>query len=179
MMFDDFNISKFKDVKYPDDFSLKALGEIRKLQRTPLDVKFANKYDDVFKTFKNLFNNRTRKFPDKLVKDLIAESQPVILKIKNYHNRKRPNELAEYYNIDLSYNDMKSAKTPAFPSGHSARSKLIALVLTDMYPEMQKELMQAAENISKSRILARVHYESDKTMGEKLGESLFNHLKTA
>jgi|TARA_R100001460_G_scaffold78191_1_gene119135 hypothetical protein len=178
-MFDDFNISKFKDVKYPADFSLKALGEIRKLQRTPLDVKFANKYDDIFKTFKNLFNNRTRKFPDKLVKDLIAESQPVILKIKNYHNRKRPNELAEYYNIDLSYNDMKSAKTPAFPSGHSAQSKLIALVLTDMYPEMQKELMQAAQNISKSRILARVHYESDKTMGEKLGESLFNHFKTA
>ena len=178
-MFKDFNTSKFKNVKYPADFSLKALAEIRKLQRTPLDVKFANKYDNVYKTFKDLFNNRTRKFPNKLVQDLITESQPVILEIKNYHDRIRPNELAEYYNIDLPFHYMKSAQTPAYPSGHSAQSMLIASVLTDMYPEMQKELMQAAENISKSRILARVHYESDKTMGEKLGESLFNHLKTA
>ena len=178
-MFDDFNISKYKDVSYPSDFSLKALGEIKKLQRTPVDSNFENNYDNVYKTFKNLFNNRTRKFPDKLVQDLITESQPVILKIKDYHNRKRPNELAKVYNIDLSYHDMKSAKTPAFPSGHSAQSMLVALVLTDLYPEMEKELMQAAQNISKSRILARVHYESDKIVGEKLGKSLFNHLKTA
>ena len=72
---------------------------------------------------------------------------------------------------------MDSAQTPAFPSGHSAQSKLIQLALTDIYPHLKNEFKNAAENISNSRIIARVHYESDKNVGEKLGTDLYTHIK--
>jgi len=74
---------------------------------------------------------------------------------------------------------MSSAQTPAFPSGHSAQSKLIALVLSDMYPEMKKEFTDVAAHVSNSRIVARVHYKSDKEIGERLGQDLYNHLNNA
>ena len=74
---------------------------------------------------------------------------------------------------------MKSAQTPAFPSGHSAQGRMIALILGDMFPEMKKEFMDVSNHISKSRIVARVLYKSDKEVGEKLGEDMYNYLKNA
>ena len=178
-MFGDFSIKKYKLIKYPSDISLKTLNEIKSLQTQKLDVAFANKYDDIHASFKRLFVNRKREFPSDLVKDLIGKSKPIIMRIKNYHDRKRPNVLAKNFGINLSYHKMSSAQTPAFPSGHSAQSKLVALVLSDMFPEMKKEFTQVAENVSKSRIVARVHYKSDKDIGEKLGQDMYNYLKNA
>jgi hypothetical protein len=56
---------------------------------------------------------------------------------------------------------------------------MIALILGDMFPEMKKEIMDVSNHISKSRIVARVHYKSDKEVGEKLGEDMYNYLKNA
>jgi len=178
-MFSDFNLEKYKRTTFPPDHSLKTLNEIKQLINKPVDISYSQKYDDVKSSFERLFKNRTRKFPEKLVDDLLEHSRPIILKLKNYHNRKRPNEVAKDFNINLSYNYMKSAQTPAFPSGHSTQSKLIGLVLSDLYPEMRQEFMQTAEHVSQSRIAARVHYESDKKVGESLGESLYQHFKSA
>ncbi len=178
-MFDDFNITKYKHIKYPSARSIKSLNEIKSLQVQKMDVAYADKYDNIHGAFKQLFVNRKRKYPSDLVNTLIAKSKPIILRIKNYHDRPRPNELAKNFGIDLSYHKMSSAQTPAFPSGHSAQSKLIALVLSDMYPEMKREFTDVAAHISKSRIVARVHYKSDKEIGERLGQDLYNHLNNA
>ena len=178
-MFDDFNIKKYKLIKHPTDISLKTLNEIKSLQTQRMDVHYSDKYDDVNKSFKRLFNKRTLKYPEDLVQNLINSSSKVIMKIKNYHDRPRPNELAKKFSISLLYHKMKSAETPSFPSGHSTQGKLIALVLGDMFPEMKKELIDVSTHISKSRIVARVHYKSDKEVGERLGEDMYNYLKTA
>jgi hypothetical protein len=178
-MFKDFNTTKFKHISFPSSNSLKTFSEIKKLQDGPLNPDYANSYDNISTVFKNLFQNRTRKYPKKLVEDLINNSEPVILSIKNYHDRKRPNVVAEQMGMNFRYHKMDSAQTPSFPSGHSAQAKLIALMLSDLYPEMHNQFITAANHISKSRIAARVHYESDKKVGEELGESLYNHLKNA
>ena len=47
-----------------------------------------------------------------------------------------------------------------------------------MFPSMEKEFKKVADNISESRIAGRVHYLSDKIVGEKLGVDLYNHLNT-
>lgn len=177
-MFEDFNINKYKTLKYPNDNSLKALNEIKYLQKKPLDVGFASTYDDISKSFERIFRHRLNNFPQELVKNLIDTSRPVIMKIKNYHNRKRPNVLAGNFGIDLRYFKTKSAQTPAFPSGHSAQGTLISFVLSDMFPSMKNEFKKVADNISESRIAGRVHYLSDKIVGEQLGVDLYNHLNT-
>jgi|TARA_R110000744_G_scaffold232799_4_gene350846 hypothetical protein len=175
-MFGDFSIEKFKRTSYPKDFSLKTLDEIKSLKLIPIDADYANKYDNLTRVFKSLFEKRKRNYPKKIVEDLVENSHDVIMKIKVYHNRPRPNVLAKKLNINLPYHHLDSAQTPAFPSGHSAQAKLVSLVLSDMYPEMQNEFNKLSDHISQSRIVARVHYKSDKIIGEKLGESLYNHL---
>ncbi len=176
-MFENFNIEKYKQVHYPSDNSLKTLNEIKKLKKTPLNTIVPKKYDDIFSVFQNIFSHRPESFPYKIVDKLLSESQSVILKIKNYHNRPRPNVNALNFNMKLEYLKMDSAQTPAFPSGHSAQSRLVALALTKLYPNLKNEFNKAAKNISESRLVARVHYESDKIVGEKLGEDLYTHIK--
>jgi hypothetical protein len=176
-MFDDFNITKYKHKKFPADFSLKTLGEIKQLQSTPVNSFYANKYDNINNVFKKIFENRKRIYPEPLVQELISKSQPLILKLKNYHGRKRPYILSKNYNIDLNYAELKSAKTPSYPSGHSTQAKLVSLVLSDIFPEMKPEFDKAIDHISQSRIVARVHYESDKKFGEELGQALYSHFK--
>ena len=176
-MFEDFNIEKYKQVSYPGDDSLKTLNEIKKLKLKPLNTVLPQKYDNIMNVFQNIFAYRIESFPYKVVEKLLEESEPIILKIKNYHDRPRPNVNAQNFNINLDYLKMSSAQTPAFPSGHSAQSKLVSLALTDIYPHLKNEFDKAAKNISESRIVARVHYESDKTVGEKLGTDLYNHIK--
>lgn len=174
-MFDNFNLQKHKTLQYPSDSSLKTLSEIKTLSNKPLDKSFALKYDNIFNVYKNIFINKQRRFPAELVTKLLEESKKPILKIKQYHNRKRPNVVAKEFGINLPYVKMASAQTPAFPSGHSAQAYLIKEVLSDMFPELTSQFDKAAKNISTSRIMANVHYESDKEAGEKLGLDLYNH----
>lgn len=176
-MFENFNIEKYKQISVPKDNSLRTLGEIKRLKLMPLNKVLPPKYDNILNVFQNIFSYRVESFPYKVVEKLLNESEPIIKKIKNYHNRPRPNVNAKKFKIDLDYLKMKSAQTPAFPSGHSAQSKLVSLALTAMYPHLKKHFETASENISNSRIVARVHYESDKTVGEKLGTDLYNHIK--
>ena len=73
--------------------------------------------------------------------------------------------------------EMDSMKTPAYPSGHSVQGYLIALALSDKYPNKEKQLMKAARNISHSRRVARAHYKSDSLFGEQIGKDMYNHIK--
>ena len=73
-MFSDFNIKKYKIIKYPSDISLQTLNEIKSLQTKRMDVAYSDKYDDINKSFKRLFNNRTREYPEELVNDFSNKS---------------------------------------------------------------------------------------------------------
>ena len=104
---------------------------------------------------------------------LIKESAPVILKLKKYHNRKRPYELDK----NLKGFKMKSMETPSYPSGHSVQGVLIGKVLSDKYPRSRKGFMATAKNISYSRRVARAHYKSDSKVGEEIGNSMYKFIK--
>jgi hypothetical protein len=68
-------------------------------------------------------------------------------------------------------------KTASYPSGHSVQGTLIAKVLGDKYPNVRKAFEKTGENISYSRRVARAHFKSDSKMGEKLGNSMYKHIK--
>ena len=73
--------------------------------------------------------------------------------------------------------EMESMKTPSYPSGHSVQGILIAKVLGNKYPKAKSAFAKTGENISYSRRVARAHYKSDSKMGEKLGNSMYKHIK--
>ena len=171
-MFKDFDISSFKKMKPPVDSGYTTRTEINELKKIPLKKDFVKKYDDIEAAFKKTAKEQGIKdYDKKIAAKLIKDSAPVILELKEHHNRKRPYELDK----NLKAIVLKSMKTPSYPSGHSVQGMLIGNALKMKYGK--SACMQTAKNISYSRRVARAHYKSDSKMGEEIGNSLYTFIK--
>jgi hypothetical protein len=173
-MFKDFDIKPFKKNKPPVDSGYTTRTEMNELKKIPLKKAFVKKYDNIEAAFKKTAEEQGVEDYDKnIAAKLIKDSAPVILELKKYHNRPRPYELDK----KLTAFKMKSMETPSYPSGHSVQGILIAKVLGDKYPKAKSAFVKTGENISYSRRVAHAHYKSDSKMGEKLGNSMYKHIK--
>jgi len=177
-MFKDFDISSFKKMKPPGNNTFDTMQEIKALKKIPIKKEFVKKFDNQEKAFKQTAEREgIKNYDSSIAKKLIEKSAPVILKLKKHFNRPRPKVLAKKMNIKMKDIEMDSMKTPSYPSGHSTQGMLIGLVLSDKHPKSRSAFMQTAKNISDSRNIARAHYKSDSDMGNKLGKSMYNHIK--
>ena len=176
-MFKDFDISSFKKMKPPGDNTFDTSQEVKALKKIPLNKKFVKDYDDIEKAFAKTAKEQGLDYDKEIAANIISKSAPVILKLKKYFDRPRPKVLAKKMNIKIKDIEMESMKTPSYPSGHSAQGILIAKVLGDKYPKAKSAFAKTGKNISYSRNVARAHYKSDSKMGEKLGNSMYKHIK--
>jgi len=136
------------------------------------------KFDNIESAFaKTAKDNNIEDYDKKIPAKLIKASAPIILELKKHFNRPRPKVLAKKMNIKMKDYEMSSMKTASYPSGHSVQGILIAKVLGDKYPKAKSAFAKTGENISYSRRVARAHYKSDSKMGEKLGNSMYKHIK--
>jgi len=169
-MLKNFNVESFKKEKPPKDNSLKTMSEISAIKNIPDDKKFVKMNDDVSKRFNEVVK-------DKDIDVLIKESVPHILKLKKYFNRPRPKDIAKTFGIKLKDIELKSMKTPSYPSGHSTQAYLISDYLKSKHPEKSKKLDKVAKDICYSRNVAKAHYKSDSNFGKKLGLAMSKHIK--
>jgi acid phosphatase (class A) len=116
-------------------------------------------------------------FPEKLVSDIIDGSTYLIMGVKNHYDRLRPNKLAKKLGMDLDFVNLSSARTSSFPSGHATQSHLLAYILSDMFPKHKKSFEKMADDISMSRMMAKVHFPSDIESGEKVAKDLYKQYK--
>ena len=173
-MFEDFKISSFKKLKPPSNSSFDTAQELKELKKIPLNKSFVKKFDNIESAFaKTAKDNNVEDYDKKIAAKLIKDSAPVILELKKFHNRPRPKDLDK----NLPNYEMASMKTPSYPSGHSVQGMLIAKVLGDKHPKAKSAFAKTGENISYSRRVARAHYKSDSKMGDKLGNSMYKHIK--
>tara|TARA_R100000773_G_C4167427_1_gene82595 strand:+ start:31 stop:558 length:528 start_codon:yes stop_codon:yes gene_type:complete len=166
-----FKVDKYLNKKPPSDNSFTTKEEVKELTKIPIREKFVKEKDDIKASFNKIVPE------GKLVQQLINESSPLIMKIKKHFNRPRPKVVAKKIKTKMEDMEMASMKTPSYPSGHSAQGYLIAGVLGDKYPNKKKELNKLAKDISYSRRVARAHYKSDSTFGERIGKDMYNHVK--
>jgi len=176
-MFKDFDISSFKKMKPPGDNTFDTSQEVKALKKIPLNKKFVKDYDNIESAFTKTAKEQGVDYDKKIAAKLIKDSAPLILKLKKHFNRPRPKVLAKKMNIKMKDIEMESMKTPSYPSGHSVQGILIAKVLGNKYPKAKSAFAKTGENISYSRRVARAHYKSDSKMGEKLGNSMYKHIK--
>ena len=170
-MLKDFSIKKYLNKKPPSDNSNTTKQEILELTKIPIRENFVKEMDDGKKVMENIVGK------DPLIGKLINESRPIIMKIKEHHNRPRPKVLAKKMGIKMQDVELKSMKTPSYPSGHSTQAYLMSLALSDKYPNKKNKLMKAARDISYSRRVAHAHYKSDSLFGEQIGKDMYNHIK--
>lgn len=96
-----------------------------------------------------------------LINNLLTDINPLLYKLKYFHQRPRPRQLAPYYKLKLFPFDSNSADSPSFPSGHAFQSKIICEVLGNRYPQIYDFMRKLADDISFSRLFMGLHYQSD------------------
>ena len=176
-IFKNFNTKPFMKRKPPSNNSFDTDQELKQLSKIPMNKRFVTEKDDVEATFKKAAKSAGVEYPSALVKKLMDDSTGPILKLKKHFNRPRPSALAKKKNMRLESVELKSMKTPSYPSGHSAQGVLIGEALADMYPKAATKFRKAGKDISYSRNVARAHYKSDSKFGEDLGKEMYKHYK--
>ena len=136
-------------------------------------AKLVERYDEDFHIdFERIVKEAGHFYPKQWLEELIDESSDIILHIKYKFNRPRPYQLAPVLGVELRYDDTNTAKTPSFPSGHSAQATLIAYVLSELYPELRQELYQVADQVAYSRYIGGLHFSTDLEYGRIIGDWL-------
>jgi len=170
-IFINFPIYEYYNVPYPTKLSLENEKKYLSSLNTNENIDFIKEADNQL----TYFNSELKKLginedvvKNKNLKVLYNNIKPFIFELKFLYDRRRPNEVGVK---DMVF--LKSAQSPAYPSGHSTQSRFISLYLADKYPHKRREILAIGDRIGFSRILARVHYPSDHKFGKKLGTHLY------
>ncbi len=92
-----------------------------------------------------------------------ATSRGVVKQAKNYWNTKRP------YLMDSRVKALIDAHdNPAYPSGHTAGSFVLAYVLSLALPQKRQVFLLQAEKIAQHRVLVGMHYPHDVKAGKEM-----------
>jgi len=99
------------------------------------------------------------------------------LGVKNHYNRVRP--FIENDVGSCTPQDEESLESDgSYPSGHTAIGWMLALVLTDLVPERQSELLKRGYEFGESRVVCRVHWLSDTVAGRLIASATFARLQS-
>jgi acid phosphatase (class A) len=107
---------------------------------------------------------------DALMREVLAESKTVIDAGKNHWQRVRP------YELDPQL--LKGAKESSFgyPSGHSTRATVDALLLAELFPDRRDAILALGRQIGWDRVVLGRHYETDVFAGRVLAQAIVNQL---
>lgn len=64
------------------------------------------------------------------------------------------------------------SKSPSYPSGHTTRVTLDAIVMAAMIPEKQTEIWARANDYAESRVIGGMHYPTDIQAGQRSGTAI-------
>lgn len=96
-----------------------------------------------------------------LVNAIMEDIKPLLIKLKYYFQRPRPNQLAEYYKLKLFPYQSISADSPSFPSGHAFQGRILTEVMGNLYPQTYSFMQKVFQDICYSRVYMGLHYQSD------------------
>ncbi len=144
-------VDNLKGVSGKDQFlnRYKAYDRSLKKSFTDLILKDVEDRDAILSTIGQIFD----------------DTNPLLMKLKYYHQRPRPYQLAQYYKLKLFPYESHSADSPSFPSGHAFQSRLITEVIGNLYPQTYALMQKVFTDICYSRVYMGLHYDSDIDVG--------------
>lgn len=87
---------------------------------------------------------------------------------KQYYNRIRP---FKYYNEDTCNPEQQAelSTNGSYPSGHSSLGWATALILAELNPDRQDEILERGYQMGESRVICGYHFQSDVDAGRITG----------
>ncbi len=109
----------------------------------------------------------TEGFFERVEKDAAAITDTA----KEYWKRPRP------YTLDPSLASGKLEKSFGYPSGHSTEATVLALVLSEIFPDKQDALLAISREIGWHRVEIARHYPTDIYAGRVFAKAIFREMK--
>lgn len=131
---------------------------------------------DPLTIYKHILDKHSIVFPQEEFNTLYAILYPMIVDLKLFFNRPRPNQIAEFYNLSIDVLHTDTHHTPSYPSGHTAYAVLAELLLSEKYPHLASEFHNATQKVMLARIKQGVHFDSDNQASVKLVNKIFDSL---
>lgn len=151
----------------PENTSSITQKELEIVSRATLN-KTSDDYDLIFRMdvdmdgyYIDFLNARKLYYPQRYINLFYDIVEPVVMNTKSYWNRPRPAQLAKLYGIQIERIVTDTIHTASYPSGHTVYSKLVANILSDMYPQFADSFNNIAKTTGIARIKQGVHYPSD------------------
>lgn len=94
---------------------------------------------------------------------------------KKYYLRTRPFELFEEASLTPE-DEVYLRGNGSYPSGHTCFGWAVALVLTEINPERQNEILRYGFEFGQSRVICGVHFQSDVDAGRVMGAAMVARL---
>lgn len=94
---------------------------------------------------------------------------------KNYYNRKRP---FSFFGEDTCLPEQQEelSTNGSFPSGHTSIGWATALVLAELNPDRQNEILKRGYEMGQSRVICGYHFQSDVDAGRLTGSAIVARL---
>ena len=171
------------DVKAPSENDspetkreLEMMTELFKQRNSAVEESVKNHDQETFYGIEAYLMKYNLEYDKKDISELKKAGSGVVRHYKNKFQRPRPYELAKEMNMDFDSMELisDSMKTPAYPSGHSLQSRLIAEYYGKLYPKHKDNLIELADECGYGRVVAGWHYPSDHTMSVKIADKLIN-----
>lgn len=146
--------------------------------RTKDDKKFVYQIDEnIDQFFIRITDKYKLDYPIEYINEFYDIVSPIIMNTKGFWNRPRPSQLAQIYNIHIDIIITDTINTPSYPSGHVVYSSLVASILKNIYPQIDKKLLDdIVLDTAKARVMQGVHYPSDNKASIVFTKKVFNIL---
>jgi acid phosphatase (class A) len=89
---------------------------------------------------------------------------------KNCYKRLRP------YQVDTNLTLGAPEPSPSYPSGHSSRGTVQALLLAELFPEKRAAILEFGREIGWDRVLIGKHFPTDVQAGRVMGRAIVREL---
>ncbi len=157
---------------------LKEMQEIFKNRTAEIEKSVEDHDREVGFAIKKYLKENKLDFKESDVDKIADIGSSIVRHYKNKFERPRPYQLAEAMKMEFKHMPLNSdsMKSPAYPSGHSLQSRLIAEYYAEMYPENKSGIIKAAEQCGMGRVAAGWHYPSDHESGVKLAKEIYKNI---
>jgi hypothetical protein len=126
--------------------------------------------------YKSLLKSKSLEFPQEEFDRLYNILWDIIKDTKIYFNRPRPNQISEFYDIDIPVISTGTHHTPSYPSGHVDYATLAEILLSNLYPDLSTNFKEITDKVKLARIKQGVHFNSDNVAAYNFVYSIFDQL---
>ena len=154
----------------PQDYldSAKESLKVERKMKTPDDEYFELTDASPTTAFFEYLDAKGLDYSRKEILQIIYDTQPTLMALKNYYNRPRPAQV----NSNITPRKSSTAQTPAYPAGHAFQAYLIAEHLGSKYPAHYFNFQRIAHRIAEARVKAGLHYPSDNRAARRMANNL-------